>query len=109
MRSDRERLQDILECIDAIRRYTDEGRSRFDSDELVRVWCLRHLEVIGEAVSRLSTELRAQHPETPWRAIVAMRNLLIHGYADVEDSELWYVIENDLEPLRLSIEKILSA
>ena len=54
MRGDIERLIDITEAIDAIVRHTAAGREPFDANELVRVWCLRHIEVIGEAASRLS-------------------------------------------------------
>jgi uncharacterized protein with HEPN domain len=54
MRHDRDRLLDILEAIESIQRYSKEGRSRFDTDELVRNWILMHIEIIGEAVSRLS-------------------------------------------------------
>ena len=107
MRTPRQRLEDILDCIAAIRRYTVDGRGRFDAEELVRVWCLRHVEVIGEAVAQLPLEWRERHPEIPWRAIVAMRNILIHGYADVEDGELWRVVENDIEPLRVCVERML--
>ena len=106
-RSTRERLQDIQDCIEAIRRYTAEGRSRFDTDELVRVWCLRHIEVIGEAASKLPQEIRMRYAEVPWSAIVAMRNILIHGYDDVADDELWSVVERDLEPLRECVERML--
>ncbi len=35
-------------------------------------------------------------------------NILVHGYADVEDEELWKVIEVDLDPLHKSIERILA-
>jgi uncharacterized protein with HEPN domain len=48
VRLDRERLQDILEAIEAIERYTSAGREEFDRNELVRVWCLHHIEIIGE-------------------------------------------------------------
>jgi uncharacterized protein with HEPN domain len=54
MRRDLDRLQDVLEAIQAIRRYTAEGRERFDASELVRTWCLPHVDSIGEAVARLS-------------------------------------------------------
>jgi len=48
----------MLDAMDAIDRYTSSGRKRFDEDELVRIWCLRHVEIIGEAVANLSTDLR---------------------------------------------------
>ena len=69
MRRDLDRLQDVLEAVQAIKRYTAAGRERFDSDELVRVWCLRHVEIIGEAVARLSEDIRSRYPDPPWRDI----------------------------------------
>ncbi len=62
-RATRERLQDMVDAIAAIRRYTGEGRERFDADELVRVWCLRHIEVMGEAASKMTDSLREKYPE----------------------------------------------
>ncbi len=52
MRRDVERLRDILDAISAIERHTFAGRAGFDGDELVRVWCLKHVEIVGEALSR---------------------------------------------------------
>jgi uncharacterized protein with HEPN domain len=109
MRHDAERLQDVLDAIEAIERYTSSGRARFDADELVRVFCLHHIEVIGEAVSRLSQELRDRHPVAPWRNIVAMRNALVHGYFDVDWEAVWNVVERDLKPLRSAVEQIMRA
>ena len=37
MRKDMDRLHDMMEAIDAIERYTQNGREAFDNDELVRV------------------------------------------------------------------------
>jgi len=39
---------------------------------------VRHLQIIGEAASRLSQEARDQHPAVLWRAIVGMRHILVH-------------------------------
>jgi uncharacterized protein with HEPN domain len=52
MRLDRERLLDIIEAIEAIERYLPRNKQEFDANELVRVWCLRHIEIIGEAAAR---------------------------------------------------------
>ena len=58
MRDDRQRLVDILDAIDRVYRHTGSGREAFERDELVQVWVLRHLQLIGEAARRLSQEWR---------------------------------------------------
>lgn len=47
MRSDRERLIDVLESIEKIERYNPRGRQVFETDELLQVWVVRHLQIIG--------------------------------------------------------------
>jgi uncharacterized protein with HEPN domain len=78
VRADADRLLDILEAIDAIQKEA-KNRSDFDANKMVRVWCLHHIVVIGEAAARVSEALRARHPEVPWRRVVAMRNAVVHG------------------------------
>ena len=108
-RKDLDRLSDMLEAIEAITRYVSGGRERFDHDELIRVWCLRHLEVIGEAAARMSEELRSGYPDVPWRAIVGMRNTLIHGYFNVDWDQVWNAVEYDLPKLEQTLTTILKA
>jgi uncharacterized protein with HEPN domain len=79
MRDPKERLRDILEAIAAIDRYRDRDRSAFEQDELLQVWFLRHLQIIGEAASRLPEEIRNLDPDIPWHKIIGMRNILVHG------------------------------
>ena len=109
MRGDRERLLDVLEAIDRIGRYAREGHQRFEADELVQVWVLRHLQVIGEATRGLSDELRRQHPEVPWTKIIGMRNVIVHDYFGIELGIVWGVVERDLPPLRAAVEAMLSS
>ena len=52
MRSDRERLLDVIEAIERIEKYTAQGREAFERDELVQTWVVHHLQIIGEAWSR---------------------------------------------------------
>lgn len=54
MRDDSLRLSDILDAIAQIEKYTSAGRARFDDDELVLVWILHHVEIIGKACAGLS-------------------------------------------------------
>jgi len=53
VRDPTERLRDMLDAIAAIDRYRDRDRASFDRDELLQVWFLRHLQILGEAASGL--------------------------------------------------------
>ena len=109
MRADAERLHDIQDAIDAIRSRVGADRARFDGDALVRVWCLHHMTIIGEAAARLSDELKEKYPHTPWRKIMGMRNAVVHGYFDVDWDIVWAVVERELDPLRAALKVILEA
>jgi uncharacterized protein with HEPN domain len=107
VRDDRERLLDIREAIERIERYARHGRNEFDANELIQVWIVRHLEIIGEAVRGLTTEFTGQHPEVPWKYVAAMRNVLAHEYFDIDLDEVWAVAERELPALRSRIAAIL--
>ncbi len=68
MRDDAGRLRDILNAIDKIRSYVDKGRGEFEQNELVQVWILYQIQVIGEAARVLSQEIRAVNDIPPLRA-----------------------------------------
>jgi uncharacterized protein with HEPN domain len=108
VRSDTERLRDILESIEAIRRHTDGGRAAFESDELVRTSVIHWIGVIGEAAGRISDGLQAEHPEIPWPEIVAMRNRLFHAYFDISAERIWEAVEQDLPDLEEKVSALLA-
>jgi uncharacterized protein with HEPN domain len=58
MRDTNERLHDIQEAIDNINKYTNQGRERFDHDELVQTWVIRHMEIIGEAARAIPQDFK---------------------------------------------------
>ena len=108
MRNDEDRIFDILEAITAIEEQV-RTKAEFDGDKMIRVWCLHHIVVIGEAASRVSESLRDRYPTVPWRRIVAMRNAVVHGYFHVDWDQVWTVVESDLTPLRNAIEAMSKA
>jgi uncharacterized protein with HEPN domain len=109
LRSDRERLLDILEALERIDGQAARGHAAFAVDELAQTAVIRWIEVIGEAARGVSEELRRAHPEVPWRQIVAMRNVLIHGYFDIDVDLVWSVARNDLPKLGAQVRAILQA
>ena len=65
MRSDRERLLDLLEAIEKIEQRKAAQKPDFEADEMLQVWVVHYLQIIGEAASRISPELRARYPDIP--------------------------------------------
>ena len=77
---------------------------------MLRAAVEREFEIIGEALgqlARLDAELAAGISEH--RAIVAFRNILIHGYAEVDDRLVWDVVETRLPVLIHEIDALLGA
>ncbi len=108
MRDDREYLRDMLEAIGRIKQHTKSGRQAFAHDELIQIWVVHHLQIVGEAARRLSSALTERHPEVPWSRIVGMRHILVHDYFAIDVDVVWQVVEQDVPGLQLKIEAILA-
>jgi uncharacterized protein with HEPN domain len=107
VRDRRERLLDILEAIERTEKYAEQGRSVFENDELVQVWTLHHLQIIGEAARSLEPDIRETFPEIPWTKIIGMRNVLVHHYFEIDTEIVWSVVEKDLPLLKKQIQALL--
>jgi len=64
--------------------------------------------VMGEAVKRISPELREQHSDLPWRGMAGMRDLLIHAYDRVDLDEVWQAYRQ-FPAIRERVVEILSS
>ena len=107
MRGERERLLDILEAIERIEKYAEDGKDVFESDELIQTWVVHHIEIIGEACRNLSNEFQARYANIPWADIIGMRNILVHHYFGIDTDAVWSVVERDLPELKSNVELIL--
>jgi uncharacterized protein with HEPN domain len=107
VRNPAERLHDILEAIAAIERHLDGDKTAFEHDELRQSWFLRHLQIIGEAARALPAEVRNLAPEIPWPTIIGMRNVLVHGYFDIDTDIVWQAVTADLPVLKPAVVSLL--
>ena len=67
---------------------------------------LRNLELIGEAASHVPEEVRSDHPQVPWRLMVATRNRLIHGYLGIDNDTVWSIVRSDIPALLTQLHAI---
>lgn len=101
-------LGEILEAIELLHGYT-EGLSYEDFAGNIEKQdsVMRRLEIIGEAVKGIPTELRAAHPNTPWSDIAGARDILIHEYFRVDLELAWEMVQDDLPPLAEEVRRML--
>ena len=78
------------------------------ASELLQVWVVHHLQVIGEAANNLSPGFIAEHPEIPWRRIIGLRHALVHQYFGVDLDAIWSIAVDDLPPLEAAVAAILA-
>lgn len=103
-------LGHIRDAIAKIHRYSiDKSETEFMASELVQDGVIRNLEIIGEAVSKLSPELKARYADVPWLEVSGMRNRLIHGYMSVNLNIVWDTVVKVLPEFLEIVNEILNA
>jgi uncharacterized protein with HEPN domain len=94
-------LADFVESGLAIQSYVQGIEFKGFADDRMRYSAvIREFEIIGEAVGKLPEDIKAKHPNVPWREIKDFRNMLIHEYFGVDLRIVWNAIHQDL-PLLL--------
>lgn len=105
---DKSRLEHILGAIDIILEksngLTYEG---FVADKIVFGGIVYYTMVIGEAAYHLSKAFKEKHNETDWVQITRMRHNLVHGYYQVDPDVVWFVLQDDLLPLREQVTRYI--
>ncbi len=100
-------LDDMIRFSQKVISYTaDLNQSDFITHDLSYDATLRNLELIGEAASRIPENIRVDHPQVPWRLIIAARNRLIHAYLGIDDDIVWSIIQDDIPALLSTLENI---
>lgn len=68
---------------------------------------IHHIQIIGEAASKLSPSFRKTHQDIPWPQIIKMRHVLVHDYFGIDLAEVWAAVERDLPLLKKQVKAIL--
>ena len=77
----------------------DQTRESFCADRLVGFAVVRAVQLLGQAARNVSEEVKADHPDIPWREMIGMRNVVVHDYADVDMKLVWTTVRRDLPAL----------
>lgn len=111
-----ERLESVLEALERIpRRFStisspevfeesDEGQDRLDAICMILI-------AVGEAMRQIDRnskgELLARYPEIDWRGVIGVRNVIAHGYFDIDVEQVFDLCQNDIPILIRTIKRMI--
>ncbi len=101
-------LQDILEAIGAIERFTaGVDYASFVTNEEKVFAVEKAIEIIGEAVKNVPDSVRSTYPEIPWQNIAGMRDKLAHQYWRTDVEVVWKAVQEDVPTLKVMITRVI--
>ncbi len=107
MRTDRERLGDILERCELLEKHVAGRLDELESDPVLLPAALYWIQIIGEAAANVSPAVRDRYPDVPWRDTVGMRNVIVHGYFGADVDIVREVVTRDIPRLGSQVRAIL--
>jgi uncharacterized protein with HEPN domain len=80
----------------------------FRQDKQLRRAIERCFEIVGEALSQLrKIDPIATQRITDWQAIIGFRNVLIHGYGQVDDAKTWDIVQSEVPVLLVDLYELM--
>lgn len=106
-RREQDRLQDVLDAVGRIEKYTRSGLPDRTRDDPVWDAILYNLAVIGEAVKDVSDATKDRAPHVDWRGAAKMRDFIIHRYFSADLAVVASTLESDIPSLKEGVERLL--
>lgn len=105
---DRIRLLHMTEAAQTALKFV-AGRQKADlqSDQMLLFAVVRAIEILGEAANKVSEDLQSANSSIPWRAMVGMRNRLVHAYFDVDTEMVWKTLQREIPELLSALQALL--
>jgi uncharacterized protein with HEPN domain len=95
-------IKHILEHIENI--YNTQKRFGYDISVFIsdkdyfNSVCMSLLQ-IGELSHHLTSEFIKRHTDIPWKNIIGLRNVVVHGYGQLDMDTVWATVINDIPDL----------
>lgn len=91
------RIQHMIESINRVNEFM-AGKSEKDleNNSMLFYAVVKNIEIIGEAAYKLTHEFTDSYPDIPWKQIIRMRHILVHGYYQINTEQLYNVYTEDL-------------
>ena len=107
--NDELRVRHVLDAIAEVESYLkDISLESFLSNSEKRFACIKQLEIMGEACTRITPDIKEKFPEVECKNIIGFQNISIHKYFGVNFRLVWQIAQNDLPVLKRQFSAILN-
>ena len=101
------RIKDMLEAADYVISFVDGlSYEQFLADKIRFFAVMKNVEIIGEAANMLTDDFKSAHSEIPWKQVIKMRHVLVHGYSNILPEILWETAKQDVPVLKEMLLKL---
>ena len=101
-------LDDIISAAKQIAVYIEGmDQAAFLADRKTQDAVVRQIEIMGEASTRVSQELKSSHPEIDWKGLAQLRNFYIHVYRRVNYLKVWQTCRTTIPRIQAAIEPLV--
>ncbi|AQQ14220.1 hypothetical protein CGLAU_01135 [Corynebacterium glaucum] len=101
------RVRDALDAIEKCCNYSQLAKTDPRLTAMAEDAIERNLQVLGESLNHLPTEVTDQFPEVPWAQIRGFRNLLVHQYFIIDTSIIEDIVANHLPLLEDALRQVV--
>jgi len=102
-------LSDMLAFVRELRGLLqDQSLSQYKSDRMRNLAVEKLFINLGEAALRLAEAQRARIGGVPWRQVIGLRNILAHGYEQVDHETLYRTVTAELGPVEAALAEALA-
>lgn len=94
-------ISHIIESIESIQSFVKNvSYEEFKINDMMLSAVIRKFEVMGEATSNISEDLKKKTTHIEWQIVKNFRNHLIHQYFGIDVQTVWDAINENIEPLK---------
>ena len=110
MNKDEGLISHIIQHIEGIfssqKRFGNEYNVFSSDKDFFNSVCMGLLQ-IGELANHLSTEFKSSHTDIPWKNIIGLRNVVTHGYSQLDIETVWATVTDDIPKLHQKCKEIM--
>jgi uncharacterized protein with HEPN domain len=102
-----ERIPERFESISAPTDFRADKKGLEHLDSICMV-----LLAVGEAFKQIDQKTEGKflslYPQVPWREVMGVRNVLAHGYFDLDADQIYAICKDDLPDLRAAVRAMIT-